>query len=121
MTLTGILKNIILVVASILIWNTHIAALQFFGYAIALAGLVYYSLGWATIVDKSSELVGWVAALAGGRGAYTLVDGSRLTPTMRKSLVVGLVATVASVLVVGLYWNSSLAEAPSAVVTPDAS
>jgi hypothetical protein len=45
MTLTGILKNILLVIISIMIWNTHISWMQTLGYAVALAGLVFYSLG----------------------------------------------------------------------------
>lgn len=49
MTLCGVLKDILLVFASIAIWGTPISGLQSFGYAIALGGLVYYKLGVATI------------------------------------------------------------------------
>ena len=49
MTLCGVLKDILLVAASILIWGTPISALQYFGYGLALCGLVYYKLGAATI------------------------------------------------------------------------
>lgn len=33
-------------VASMMIWGTQVTALQFFGYAIALGGMVYYKLGF---------------------------------------------------------------------------
>ena len=56
MTLCGVLKDILLVAASIAIWGTPISALQYFGYSIALAGLVYYKLGGATIKAQLSEL-----------------------------------------------------------------
>lgn len=49
MTLCGVLKNILLVVASVLIWGTIIMPIQIFGYAIALAGLVYYGVGYEGI------------------------------------------------------------------------
>jgi hypothetical protein len=45
MNLTGILKNVLLVVASVLIWHTPITLIQFSGYAIALVGMFYYSMG----------------------------------------------------------------------------
>ncbi|KAJ5132515.1 sugar phosphate/phosphate translocator [Penicillium atrosanguineum] len=40
MTLCGVLKDILLVAASMMLWNT-----PFFGYSVALVGLVYYKLG----------------------------------------------------------------------------
>ncbi|KAB5575751.1 triose-phosphate transporter family-domain-containing protein [Coniochaeta sp. 2T2.1] len=60
MCLTGILKNILLVVASVLIWKTAISPLQFIGYGIACFGLVYYSIGWEQMVAQSRA--GWVYA-----------------------------------------------------------
>jgi hypothetical protein len=65
MTLCGVLKNILLVVASIIFWGTIITGLQFFGYAIALVGLVYYGVGyegvmtyWAVTADFTRRLLG---------------------------------------------------------------
>ncbi|OJJ68471.1 hypothetical protein ASPBRDRAFT_57853 [Aspergillus brasiliensis CBS 101740] len=49
MTLVSVPKNILLIVCSVVIWGTQISTLQMVGYAIALLGLLYYSLGWATI------------------------------------------------------------------------
>ncbi|PYH82827.1 UDP-galf transporter [Aspergillus uvarum CBS 121591] len=54
MTLCGVLKDILLVVASMMIWQTPVTGLQFFGYSIALVGLVYYKLGG----DKIKEYAG---------------------------------------------------------------
>ena len=56
MTLCGVLKDILLVAASIAIWGTPVSALQYFGYSVALAGLVYYKLGGATIKAQLSEM-----------------------------------------------------------------
>lgn len=55
MTLCGVLKDILLVVASVMIWNTPLSRLQLFGYGIALCGLVYYKLGAATIKAQFNE------------------------------------------------------------------
>ncbi|KAK4495572.1 hypothetical protein PRZ48_012840 [Zasmidium cellare] len=45
LTLSGVLKDILLVVASMVIFRDPVSPIQFFGYSIALAGLVYYKLG----------------------------------------------------------------------------
>ncbi|KAL9114044.1 MAG: hypothetical protein Q9227_001816 [Pyrenula ochraceoflavens] len=45
MTLCGVLKDVLLVIASMVIFGTPVTGLQFFGYSIALAGMVYYKLG----------------------------------------------------------------------------
>ncbi|KAK3187597.1 hypothetical protein K4F52_003655 [Lecanicillium sp. MT-2017a] len=55
LTLCGVLKDIMLVVASMLIWGTHVSALQFFGYSIALGGMVYYKLGYDQIKGYVTE------------------------------------------------------------------
>ena len=54
MTLCGVLKDILLVAASMLIWGTPVSALQFFGYGIALSGLVYYRLG----IEQLKQMAG---------------------------------------------------------------
>ncbi|KAJ5891027.1 sugar phosphate/phosphate translocator [Penicillium subrubescens] len=54
MTLCGVLKDILLVAASMFIWSTPVSGLQFFGYSLALVGLVYYKLGG----DKIREYTG---------------------------------------------------------------
>ncbi|KAI5797710.1 triose-phosphate transporter family-domain-containing protein [Geopyxis carbonaria] len=49
LTLCGVLKDILLVAASVLIWGTEVALLQLLGYSIALGGLTYYKLGAETL------------------------------------------------------------------------
>lgn len=61
MTLTGIFKNILLVVASVLIWRTTITPLQFIGYGTALAGLVYYSLGYDQLLKLYHQAGDWLS------------------------------------------------------------
>lgn len=55
LTLCGVLKDIMLVVASMLVWGTPVSALQFFGYGIALCGMVYYKLGFDAIRGYAGE------------------------------------------------------------------
>ena len=43
--MAGILKDILLVFASIMFFHDPVTAQQFFGYSIALGGLLYYKLG----------------------------------------------------------------------------
>jgi hypothetical protein len=45
LTLSGVLKDILLVILSVIIWSTPVTALQMFGYAIALGGLIWYKIG----------------------------------------------------------------------------
>ncbi|KAF4584491.1 triose-phosphate transporter [Ophiocordyceps camponoti-floridani] len=62
MTLSGILKNILLIVVSVIIWRTEITPLQGVGYTIALAGLTYYSVGYDQLAKCSQGAVAWMAA-----------------------------------------------------------
>jgi hypothetical protein len=50
------LKDIMLVVASMLIWGTPVSTLQFFGYSIALSGMLYYKLGAEQLKGYASQL-----------------------------------------------------------------
>lgn len=59
MTLCGVLKNILLVVASMIIWGTIVGGLQAFGFSIALVGLVYYSIGYDGFVAFGSSIAAW--------------------------------------------------------------
>ncbi|OJJ44287.1 hypothetical protein ASPZODRAFT_764634 [Penicilliopsis zonata CBS 506.65] len=77
MTLCGVLKDILLVVASMMIWNTPVTGLQFFGYSIALIGLVYYKLGG----DKIKEYAGHANRAWAEYGAQR--------PTQRKAIILG--------------------------------
>lgn len=101
MTLTGILKNILLVVVSVLIWNTSISFLQFLGYGIALAGLVYYSLGWEQIVIVTTGFVSWLKAI------WEAPHGAEhsLPPAVRRGLFTGIAIFTIVVLVSGFLYG----------------
>ncbi|KAL2019986.1 hypothetical protein VTK56DRAFT_8986 [Thermocarpiscus australiensis] len=120
MTLTGILKNILLVIISVLIWHTSISWLQCLGYSVALAGLVYYSLGWDQIVAISSGI--WLyakgvadSALHGGSGSGVASASSgsggagdeagRLPSAVRRALIMGLAAVTVIILVGGFFYG----------------
>ncbi|KAL9611057.1 MAG: hypothetical protein Q9167_004269 [Letrouitia subvulpina] len=61
LTLCGVLKNILLIGASIVIWGTVVTPIQFFGNGIAMSGLVYYKVGAkklrATLLKPVSESI----------------------------------------------------------------
>lgn len=58
--MSGILKDILLVIASLVIFMDPVTLQQYFGYSIALAGLCYYKLGaekiQSTFVDARLSL-----------------------------------------------------------------
>lgn len=60
MRLCGILKDILIVISSLILWNTPMTELQVLGYSIALLGLVYYMVGYERIVGLSSRVGGMV-------------------------------------------------------------
>ena len=90
MTLCGVLKDILLVAASIAIWGTPISPLQYFGYTIALCGLIYYKLGGATIKSQFSEM----------NRAWAEYGAKH--PALRKLIVFGSVIVVLFVVLGGL-------------------
>ncbi|KAK7970348.1 hypothetical protein PG996_001221 [Apiospora saccharicola] len=65
MNLTGILKAILLVVASMLIWGAPVTLMQAFGYSIALVGMFYYSLGPDTANAHLEICKSWVKGSSG--------------------------------------------------------
>ena len=67
LTLCGVLKDILLVCASMIIWGNPVTILQFFGYSIALSGLLYYKLG----ADKISEQYAHLRGLGLGTRSLT--------------------------------------------------
>jgi len=79
LTLCGILKDILLVACSMLIWGTPVSKTQFFGYAIALGGLLYYKLG-------ADQMKGYISQA--GR-SWSEFGAQR--PAVRKAVVFGLV------------------------------
>ncbi|KAJ5458172.1 hypothetical protein N7475_009560 [Penicillium sp. IBT 31633x] len=77
LTMAGILKDILLVAASMFIFRDPVTAQQFFGYSIALAGLVYYKLG----AEKCQSLVTDVRLQVG--------EYNRSNPARTKAILIG--------------------------------
>ncbi|PWW73073.1 TPT-domain-containing protein [Tuber magnatum] len=65
LTLCGVLKDILLVCASMIIWGNPVTILQFFGYSIAISGLLYYKMGAEKIGEQYAHPRGL------GLGFYT--------------------------------------------------
>ncbi|KAH6675299.1 triose-phosphate transporter [Plectosphaerella plurivora] len=104
MTLTGILKNILLIVASVFIWNTSISGLQFLGYAVALGGLVVYSTGIEQLKAAALNTGTWA------RNAWNSpnLEEGRLSPRVRRALVMGLAALISAMLVAGYFYGGAI-------------
>ncbi|OLN82080.1 putative sugar phosphate/phosphate translocator [Colletotrichum chlorophyti] len=107
MTLTGILKNILLIIASVLIWHTSVTFLQFIGYAIALAGLVIYSTGWDQLKTSGASAVTWARGLWNSHA----LDEGRLSPLVRRAIFFGLVLLITLMLVAGFAYKGTAAPA----------
>jgi len=90
LTLCGILKDILLVACSMLIWGTQVSLTQFFGYSIALSGLLYYKLGAEQLKQHISQ-----AGRSWGEFGAT-------RPVARKLLVFGLFIFTVLLLLGGL-------------------
>ncbi|EON97650.1 putative duf250 domain membrane protein [Phaeoacremonium minimum UCRPA7] len=103
MTLTGILKNILLIVAGVMIWGTSITALQLFGYMIALGGLVYYSLGWEQIMTLSQGAGTW----AKNMWESPSLDESRLSPLVKRTIMMVLAFFIGALLIGGFLYSGS--------------
>ncbi|KAM5374900.1 hypothetical protein ACJZ2D_006244 [Fusarium nematophilum] len=98
MALSGILKSILLVAASVVIWQTHISLLQTLGYAVALVGLVLYSVGYAQLLQAWYDLVSWVS------GAWSASGENKMSPALRKGLVLGCMGFV-TIVIAGSLWH----------------
>ncbi|KAM0561849.1 hypothetical protein ACHAPJ_003020 [Fusarium lateritium] len=96
MTLSGILKSILLVSASVLIWGTHISLLQTLGYSIALMGLVLYSVGYEQLLNTWEEVVAW--------GTGTVNREGVMSPALRKAVMVGCLGFI-TVIIAGALWH----------------
>ena len=83
------LKDILLVIASVLIWGTMISHLQMFGYSIALLGMLWFKFGKEKIKEYLTQ---------GGR-AWAELGATR--PVLRKLLILGLVIVTVFVLLGG--------------------
>ncbi|KAI0572610.1 hypothetical protein TUN199_10923 [Pyrenophora tritici-repentis] len=75
LTLSGVLKDILLVFASMFLFKDPVTPLQAFGYAIALGGLVYYKLGG----EKLKEYL--------GQGSMKWQELGHTRPVLRKLMI----------------------------------
>jgi hypothetical protein len=101
MTLCGVGKNILLVVASVLIWGTIITGLQVFGYTIALAGLVYYGVGYEGIQTYYSTSQQFAWKLWEGEKEKEGATIQRST-MLRKAIIVSVFALIMVLLMAGI-------------------
>lgn len=93
--MSGVLKDILLVVASMVIFGDPVTGQQYMGYSIALAGLVYYRLG--------------------REGVETAVTNARLSlselrhsqPGRLRILIVGLAFAAAVLFLLHRNWQST--------------
>src|SRR5438046_10708136 len=91
LTLCGVLKDILLVIISMVYFKTPVTALQAFGYSIALGGLLYYKLGSEKIKELSNQ----------ANRSWAEYGASH--PIARRSIVFGSCAIVAVTFVWSLY------------------
>jgi hypothetical protein len=85
-----VLKDILLVFASMLLFGDPVSLLQAFGYGIALAGLMYYKLG----ADVAKDLV--------GQSSLAWAEFGANRPATRKLLIFALLGVTGFVLLGGL-------------------
>jgi hypothetical protein len=105
MTLCGVGKNILLVVASVLIWGTIITGMQVFGYTIALAGLVYYGVGYEGIQTYYSTTQQFAWKL--WEGEKEKEGATTQSPTMlRKAIIVSVFALIMVLSMAGIAMQS---------------
>ncbi|KAJ5107227.1 sugar phosphate/phosphate translocator [Penicillium angulare] len=102
LTMAGILKDILLVCASMMLFHDPVTPLQFFGYSIALAGLCYYKLG----AEKMQSLTTDVRLQVG--------EYRRANPGKAKVIAAG---AVVSVILIVLYSGAPAAQATPAKLT----
>ncbi|KAF2772518.1 TPT-domain-containing protein [Teratosphaeria nubilosa] len=99
MTLSGVLKDILLVAASLIIFRDPVSPVQAFGYSLALCGLVYYKLGAEKIKDYF------------GQGQRAWADYGVRHPALRRAIVLGLVLMTMFLLLGGIAGSGLVPEA----------
>ncbi|KAK8041180.1 hypothetical protein PG994_014187 [Apiospora phragmitis] len=110
--LTGILKNILLVVASVFIWGTAVSPVQILGYGTALTGFVFYKSSWS---DLKAGYSSWSARL---RASPRLVE--RLPgPVVRR--ILGLLLAIFMLMAVLKYTPSGYLGYRAISLPPDRS
>lgn len=91
MTLSGVLKDILLVAISCLFYSEEVTILQILGYSIALAGLVYYRIGG----EKLREHI--------GQAQRSWQNYSIRKPVASRSLVACIILVLLVVLLLGVH------------------
>ncbi|KAF1931741.1 TPT-domain-containing protein [Didymella exigua CBS 183.55] len=87
LTLSGVLKDILLVLASMFLFRDPVTLLQAFGYSIALGGLIYYKLGGEKLKEAISA------------GGMKWAEFGQNRPALRKLIVfAGVVASMFMIL-----------------------
>lgn len=99
MTLCGVLKNILLVVASVIIWGSVITGLQFIGYGIATAGLIYYGVGYEGIQTYYGVAQTYANKLWEGKSDTSTTPQS---PLLRKAVIISVFVFILILLAVGV-------------------
>ncbi|KAF2711355.1 TPT-domain-containing protein [Pleomassaria siparia CBS 279.74] len=90
LTLSGVLKDILLVFASMFLFRDPVTLVQAFGYGIALAGLIYYKLGAEKLREYFSQ------------GGMMWGEFGQRRPAARKLVVFGLALSCIFLVLVGL-------------------
>ncbi|KAH7118915.1 triose-phosphate transporter family-domain-containing protein [Dendryphion nanum] len=90
LTLSGVLKDILLVFASMFLFGDPVTLVQAFGYGIALAGLVYYKLG----AEKLKEYL--------GQGGMKWAEFGATRPAARKIIIFAILLVSMFMLLGGL-------------------
>jgi hypothetical protein len=99
MTLCGVLKNILLVLASVLIWGTVVTWLQVLGYGLATAGLIYYGVGYEGVMTYFTVMKSYASKIWEGEVDVSTAPRGVL---LRKACFISMYATIVVLLVVGI-------------------
>ncbi|EKG19541.1 protein of unknown function DUF250 [Macrophomina phaseolina MS6] len=89
MTLCGILKNILIVVASMVLFQDPVTVTQAVGFVISLSGLIYYRLGSANFIHVGGNMVKFWEELGEQRAIDVKVAVAALFVYVLAILVVG--------------------------------
>ncbi|KAK7752027.1 hypothetical protein SLS62_005990 [Diatrype stigma] len=95
LTMAGVLKDILLVIASMVIFGDPVTGQQYFGYSIALAGLVYYRLGREGIQTAATSV------------QLSLSEFRHSQSGRLKITIIGLAFTAALVFLLRRNWQST--------------
>ncbi|KAH6648981.1 DUF250 domain membrane protein [Truncatella angustata] len=89
----GVLKNILLVIVSVIIWGTVITPLQTLGYTLALIGMVFYRATWQDIKKGAVGLAATYRNAPKSRG-YNSKQSSALIRRVTVAIVILLLVVI---------------------------